>query len=200
MVCVAPVTAAARDGPSFFRERSASWVSGCAANDHGGAEVDRRTRGRKHTMQLMRRQQAWDPIAELDTITDRFNRLFGVTRGNGEKEAMALANWAPSVNISETEMEYRVKAELPAVKKDDVHVTLENGILTIQGDRKEEKEEKSAKFHRRELVEGHFLRQFTMPNDADETKIDAKFKDGVLDITIPKTKTKSPKSKEITVQ
>jgi HSP20 family protein len=151
-------------------------------------------------MQLMRRHQAWDPMTELETITDRFNRLFGLTRGNGEKEAMALANWAPSVNISETDSEYRIKAELPAVKKDDVQVTLENGILTIQGDRKEEKEEKGAKFHRRELVEGHFLRQFTMPEDADEAKVDAKFKDGVLDIAISKTKAKSPKSKVITVQ
>jgi len=113
---------------------------------------------------------------------------------------MALANWAPSCNISETDSEYRVKAELPAVKKEDVRVTLENGILTIQGDRKEEKEEKGAKFHRRELVEGHFMRQFTMPDDADETKVDAKFKDGVLDIAIAKTKGKSAKSKEIAVQ
>ena len=151
-------------------------------------------------MQLMRRQQTWDPFAEMETMTDRFNRLFGLVRTNGEKEAMALASWAPSCNISETDSEYRVKAELPAVKKEDVRVTLENGILTIQGDRKEEKEEKGAKFHRRELVEGHFMRQFTMPDDADETKVDAKFKDGVLDIAIAKTKGKSAKSKEITVQ
>jgi len=150
-------------------------------------------------MQLMRRKQSWDPFAELDTMTDRFNRLFGLARGNGEKEAMALADWAPSVNISETDAAYVVKAELPAVKKEDVRVTLENGILTIQGDRKEEKEEKGKKFHRRELVEGHFMRQFTMPDDADETKIEAKFADGMLDVTIAKTK-KEAKTKQITVQ
>jgi HSP20 family protein len=150
-------------------------------------------------MQLMRRQQTWDPFSELDTMADRFNRLFGL-RTNGEKEALALANWAPSVNISENETEYRVKAELPAVKKEDVKVTLENGVLTIQGNRKDEKEEKGLKFHRRELVEGHFLRQFTMRDDADDTKVDAKFKDGVLDVTITKTKAKSAKAKGIAVQ
>jgi HSP20 family protein len=164
---------------------------------HARDDVTASPKGIK-TMQLMRR--TWDPMAELESLTDRFNRLFPWGRTNGEKETMALAQWAPSVNISETDTEYRIRAELPAVKKEDVKVKLENGILTIQGDRKEEKEEKGVKFHRRELFEGHFLRQFTMPDDADEAKVDAKFKDGVLDVVITKNKSKTAKAKEIAIQ
>lgn len=148
-------------------------------------------------MQLMRRP-TWDPFAEFDSLADRFTRWAGLARGNGEREAMALADWAPSVNISETETSYRVRAELPAVKKEDVRVTLENNLLTIQGNRREEKEEKGVKYHRKELVEGHFMRQFTMPDDADDASVDAKFKDGILDVTIGRSKAKA-KTREIAV-
>lgn len=151
-------------------------------------------------MQLARRQQLWDPLKEFEAVSNRFNRWFGAGWPFGDKESLALADWAPAVNISETETEYRIRAELPNVKKDDVHVTLEGGVLTIQGDRREERDEKGIKYHRRELVEGHFLRQFAMPDDADESKVDAKFKDGVLDLTIAKAKNKAPKAKQISVQ
>ncbi len=151
-------------------------------------------------MQLIKRQANWNPFREIEELSTRFNRLFGNLQPwtDGDKEALATTDWAPSCDISETDKEYKVRAELPAMKKDDVHVSVDKGILTIQGERKEEKEEKGEKFHRRELSYGTFVRRFTMPEDADETKVDAKFKDGMLEVSIPKSKQK-PKAREIAV-
>jgi HSP20 family protein len=153
-------------------------------------------------MQLLRRQQAWDPIREMEELSSRMNRLFGLRRwpGNGERELLATTDWSPSCDISETDKEYRIHAELPNVKKDDVHVRLEDGVLTIQGERREEKEEKGRKFHRRELSYGNFLRRFTMPDDADESMVEATFEDGMLNVVIGKSKAKASKAKEIAVR
>lgn len=90
-------------------------------------------------------------------------------------------------------------AELPKVNKGDARVTLENGILTIQGERREEKEEKGVKFQRREFSFGNFIRRFTMPDDADGSKVDATFKDGMLNIVIAKWKVKPSSVKEIAI-
>lgn len=151
-------------------------------------------------MALMRLQDVWDPFRELEEISNRFNRLFGPRKaGDGEREVLAKTEWIPSCEISENEKEYRIRLELPDVNKDDVHVTLENGVLSIQGERKAEKEEKGYQYHRRELSYGSFLRQFTMPNDIDDTNVDATFKDGMLTVTVGRTATKETKSKEIAI-
>jgi HSP20 family protein len=153
-------------------------------------------------MDLMRRNEIWDPFRELTALSNRMNRLFGLTRGsgNGSQEELATADWSPACDISETEKEFRITAELPNVPRDGVHVTLENGVLTIQGERKEEKEEKGARFHRRELSYGSFVRRFTMPETADESSIDARFKDGMLKISIAKTKpAKKTEAKQIAI-
>lgn len=151
-------------------------------------------------MQLIRRPEAWDPFREMEDLSSRMNRFFGLPRaGNGERELLAMTDWSPSCDISETDTEYRIHAELPNVKKEDVKVTLDDGVLTIQGDRREEKEEKAEKFHRRELSYGHFLRRFTMPDDTDAAKVDATFKDGMLNVVIGKSKAKAPTAKQIAV-
>jgi HSP20 family protein len=149
----------------------------------------------------MRRQETWDPFRDMEALSDRMNRLLGMTpwQGNGEREVLAKMDWMPSCDIKETADEYRIAAELPNVKKDDVHVRLEDGVLTIQGERREEKEEKGIKFHRRELSYGSFMRQFDMPDDADETKVDATFKDGMLNVVIGRSKAKPARMKEIAV-
>jgi len=153
-------------------------------------------------MQLARRHENWDPFREFEDLSSRFHRLFSMRPfgGNGEREELTSTTWAPSCDISETDKEYRVQAELPNVNKDDVHVTLEDGVLTIRGERKEEKEEKGEKYHRRELSYGQFLRRFTLPSDADESGVQASFKDGMLKISIARSKAKSVKAKEIAVQ
>jgi HSP20 family protein len=150
-------------------------------------------------MQLTRRKEGWDPFRELEEISNRLNRFFETRGGNGEHEVLGTVDWSPSCDITETDKEYRVLAELPKVNKNDVHVTLENGVLTIQGERREEKEEKGEKLHRRELSYGKFMRRFTMPSDADEAHVDATFKDGVLNVIIGKAGEKVKKTREIAV-
>ncbi len=149
-------------------------------------------------MHLMRRQ--WDPFKDLEAITDRFNKLFGAAPTGDTKEQLAMMSWAPSCDISENGAGYKIRAELPDVKKDDVKVTLDAGQLTIQGERKQEKEEKDTKVHRREMFHGSFMRTFVIPDDADEAAVAATFKDGILEVTIGKSKNKPPKTKEIAVK
>ena len=112
---------------------------------------------------------------EMEEMSDRLNRYLTPMFRPYEKEALKVAEWAPVVDIEETETEYLVKAELPEIKREDVKVTVENGILTLQGERKHEKEEKNRKFHRVERSYGTFLRTFTVPSDADEAKVAADF-------------------------
>lgn len=153
-------------------------------------------------MKLTRRPDFWSPFREMEDLSQRMERAFGLTRraDNGEREALATTDWSPSCDISETDKEYCIHAELPNVKKDNVRVTVEDGVLTIQGERREEKEEKGAKFHRRELSYGNFVRRFTMPDDSDESKVEAAFKDGMLNVTIAKSKAKVAKSKQVEVR
>ena len=103
----------------------------------------------------------WDPFASLDDVFSRMPSVFGrwprlSNDGDG-------AGWSPSVDISETDTEYLLKVQLPAVKREDVHVTYDDGMLTISGERKQEKEEKGEKFHRIESFHGAFSRSFSLP-------------------------------------
>jgi HSP20 family protein len=143
----------------------------------------------------------WDPFRELEEVSDRLNRMFArpATRTVNGKETMIVADWTPSVDISETEGEYQIKAEIPDVKKEDVKVTLEDGVLTIQGERKQEKEEKGKKYHRIERSYGSFVRTFSLPDVIDEDKVKAEFKDGVLNLHLPKSEKAKPKAIEVKV-
>ena len=143
----------------------------------------------------------WDPFRELEDMSNRLNRVFGrpaVSREAG-KEAMTVADWVPAVDISETEKEYLIKVELPEVKKDDVKIAVQEGVLVIQGERRQEKEEKGKRFHRIERSYGTFLRSFSLPDSVDETKIGAEFKDGVLHMQLPKSEKARPKAIEVKV-
>jgi HSP20 family protein len=152
-------------------------------------------------MQLARKQETWNPFREIEELSDRFNRLFGLARSaNGGQQALTLSDWSPACDITESKEGYRVVAELPNVKKDDISVSVENGVLAIRGERKEEKEEKDVKVHRRELSYGSFMRSFTLPDDADVAKVDARFKDGTLTVTVAKSEGKKEKAKRVAVQ
>lgn len=142
----------------------------------------------------------WDPFRELEEMSDRLNRMFArpAVRTNG-KETMIVADWTPTVDISETDGEYQIKAEIPDVRKEDVKVTLEDGLLTIQGERKQEKEEKGKKYHRIERSYGSFVRSFSLPDVIDEEKVKAEFKDGVLNLHLPKSEKAKPKAIEVKV-
>jgi HSP20 family protein len=119
--------------------------------------------------------------------------------GNGGKEALTVAQWSPLVDITEDEKEYLIKAELPDMKKEDVRLTVENEVLAISGERTFEKEEKGKKYHRIERAYGSFVRTFSLPEDADGSKVSADFKDGMLQVHLPKSQKSKPKAIEIKV-
>lgn len=141
----------------------------------------------------------WDPFRELEDMSDRLNRMFGppAARPESGKEAITVADWIPAVDISETDAEYVIKAELPEVKKEDVKVTVQHGVLTIHGERKHEKEEKGKKYHRVERSYGSFTRSFTLPDEVDETKVRAEYKDGMLHLHLPKSEKAKPKAIDV---
>jgi HSP20 family protein len=144
----------------------------------------------------------WDPFRELDELQNRLATIFGrapVRKEGGKEEAMTVAEWAPLVDITEDEKEYLIKAELPEVKKEEVKVSVQDGVLTISGERKYEKEEKGKKYHRIERAYGSFSRSFTLPEDADAEKVACEFKDGVLKVHVPKSEKAKPKKVEVKV-
>jgi HSP20 family protein len=112
---------------------------------------------------------------------------------------MTATEWAPSVDITEDEKEYLIKADLPEVKKEDVTVTVDDQVLTITGERKFEKEEKGKKYHRIERSYGTFVRSFTLPTGADGGNVSAEFKDGVLKVHLPKNEKAKAKPVEVKV-
>ena len=146
-----------------------------------------------------RRSDVWDPLKELNELQNRFNTIFGRTslRQGNREEALALADWAPAVDISEDDKEFVIKAELPGLKREEVKVTVEDGVLSISGERKTEKEEKNKKFHRVERSYGSFLRSFSLPEGADPTKVNAEFADGVLNVHLAKTPKAQPNTIEV---
>jgi HSP20 family protein len=143
----------------------------------------------------------WDPFRELEDVSSRLNRFFSRTpaRVGKESEFLALADWTPSADISETDTAYLIKAEIPGVKKEDIKINVQDSVLTIQGERKSEKEEKDKKFHRIECSYGSFMRSFRVPDDADESAIKAEFKDGMLNVTLGKSAKAQPKSVSVPV-
>jgi HSP20 family protein len=143
----------------------------------------------------------WHPIKELEAMENRLATFFGrgLIRMEGGKEEMTVAEWAPLVDITEDDKEYLIKAELPEVKKEDVKLAVHNDVLTITGERKYEKEETNKKYHRVERSYGSFTRSFALPEDADEGKVAADFKDGVLKVHLPKSEKAKPKSIEVKI-
>jgi HSP20 family protein len=155
---------------------------------------------------MTRWETKWNPFREMDDLHSRLNALVGRAFGRvplrGEQdsdEAITLSAWAPLVDISEDDREYVIKAELPEVKKEELKVTVEAGVLTFSGERRFEKEEKNKRYHRVERAYGSFARSFTVPDDADPAKVHAEFKDGVLNVRIEKTEKAKPKSIEVKV-
>ena len=141
----------------------------------------------------------WNPLREFDDLQARLNRLLGDLPMRRENEEMFFGNWAPAVDIQETEKEYLVKADLPDVKREDVKVEVLEGVLTLEGERRQEKEEKGKTFHKMEREYGKFVRRFSLPSEIDTAKIAAEFKDGVLNIRLPKTAIAKPKLVEVKV-
>lgn len=149
-----------------------------------------------------RQESAWDPFKELRQMSDRLNQAFALEpffAGGKQSQALMGTDWAPSVNISETDKAYLIRADLPEVKKEDIKVRCENGTLCIEGERNQEKTEENERYHRSESSYGHFLRQFTLPDDCDDAGIEATYKDGGLTVKLPKAPGKANKSRQIKI-
>jgi HSP20 family protein len=145
---------------------------------------------------------SWNPFGELDEVQNRLGSFFGgrfprFGNGNG---GLKLADWAPQVDITEDDKEYLVKADLPEMKREEIKVNVIEGVLSVSGERKAEKEEKNKKYHRIERSYGSFQRSFTLPDDANGTKVAAEFKDGVLKVHLPKSPVVKPNTIEVKVQ
>ena len=141
-----------------------------------------------------------DPFREMEEMSSRLNRFFTqpIARMWNEN-GTSFMGWAPAVDITESDGEYLLKADLPAVRKEDVKVEILDGTISVQGERKQEKEEKGAKYHRVERAYGHFERTIALPSDVDAAKVSAEFKDGVLEVHIPKMPQAAPKAVEVKV-
>jgi HSP20 family protein len=139
----------------------------------------------------------WSPFRDLVNMQQEvgrlFNGLFADTDGNGN----FVASWSPRADVSESSEAYIIKAELPGVNKNDVKITLRENVLTIKGEKKQEKEEKDKNFHRIERSYGSFQRSFSLPSGVNSDKIGAAYKDGVLTITLPKAEGAKPKEIEV---
>jgi HSP20 family protein len=141
----------------------------------------------------------WNPVNEINEIQNRLSSFFGRSLGNNGDSRFALADWAPLADVTEDKKEYVIKAELPGVKKEDVKVHVEDGVLTISGERHFEKEEEGKRYHRVERSYGSFERIFTLPNACEAKKIAAKYDNGILTLHIPKNEEAIPQAIDVKV-
>ena len=151
----------------------------------------------------VRRRQEEDTLLDLRSQMNRlfdefFERPFGLSPFFGESNLMG--DFAPRLDISETDKEVTISAELPGMEPEDIHISLDRNTLTISGEKQAEKEEKDKRFYRVERSYGSFHRSIPLPNEVDENKIDATFKRGVLKVKLPKTRAAQEKSKRITIK
>jgi len=146
-------------------------------------------------MQLTR----WHPFTEMDDLQHRLNRLF-LDRTVRNAAGDTFADFMPAVDIQETDAEFIVKADLPDVKKDEIKVQVQDGVLTIEGERRQEKEETGKRFHKIEREYGKFVRRFALPSEVDGAKVRAEFKDGVLSVFLPKAPAAKPTQITVAVQ
>ncbi|MFZ5561063.1 MAG: Hsp20/alpha crystallin family protein [Pseudomonadota bacterium] len=152
-------------------------------------------------------QLRWNPFREMEDLLDRYTRALGgpgtpqLTSAGSDREALSRPDWLPAVDILERKDRYLLKVELPEVRKEDVKVAVDNGVLTISGERRMETDEQDQETQQRrvERLYGSFSRSFTLPEEADENGIDANYKDGMLTLSIPKVAKPEPRAIEVKV-
>jgi HSP20 family protein len=142
----------------------------------------------------------WEPFRDIDDVFDRFLADAFRRMPRQPAEGGPSLDWAPLADVSETEGEYLIKAEVPEVRKEDLSVTVQDGVLTLSGERRQEQRTDGEKVHRIERQYGSFARRFALPEDADEQSIRAEGRDGVILIHVPKHKVVQPQPRQIQVQ
>jgi HSP20 family protein len=152
-------------------------------------------------MDIWRTTLNQDSLNELMNLSKRLNGMLERRRppqGDNE-ETMASADWAPVVDIAESEQEFVLLAELPGVQKHDVKLSVQDGVLTLNGQREQDKGAKGLRYHRTERAYGRFTRSFAVPESVDEHKLSAEFRDGLLKVHLPKSEKAKPRSVEVRV-
>lgn len=139
----------------------------------------------------------WEPLREMENMLERYNLATGRSIANNDTD-FSIAEWSPAVDIEEDDNNYLIRADVPGLDKKDIDVRLDNGVLSITGEKRVEKETgKASKQHRTERYCGSFSRRFTLPSTIKSDKVDASYKDGVLTVKVPKAEDAGPKAIEI---
>lgn len=142
----------------------------------------------------------WDPFRELSSLQERFDGMFGDTLSRVRGETIEGLAWLPAVDIVEDEDNIVLKADLPGIDAKDVDIQVENGTLTLRGERKFEKDVKEDNFRRIERAYGSFVRSFTLPTTVDSEKVQAEYRNGVLELRLPKRAEAKPKQIKVAVK
>ena len=142
-----------------------------------------------------------DAAQELLRLHDRINRLFNLSHQHElEDDSMISGNWVPACDIVETSDALIVRAEVPGVRRDDIDISLDNGVLTLRGHRDLEKETQERTYHRIERSYGSFSRSFTLPRSVDAERITAVYTDGVLEIRMPRREETRPRQIQVRIE
>lgn len=142
----------------------------------------------------------WTPFSEVDSLFSPLLPTAHIPLKKPSLGAAANRDWRPLADISETDKEYLIRAELPSVKKEDITVTLDGDMISIKGERKQETQDKNEKFHRTERFYGSFERRFSLPENIDSEAVRCESKDGILTVHVPKREAPKNISKQIAVQ
>lgn len=144
----------------------------------------------------------WDPLRDMEDLLERYARGRGAAPAGAaapRSEHLATADWRPVVDISETASEYLIEVELPGVRREDVRVAVDDGVLSVQGHREPPPDAAARRFHRRERPGGQFARSFALPENADIERIDARFEEGVLVVSVAKLAERRKRGVEIRI-
>ncbi len=142
----------------------------------------------------------WEPFREFATLQDRINRVFRDSYSGADRdESLTTSSFAPAVDVYEDEHKVTLKIEVPGIDEKDIDVRVENNTLTVQGERKIEKEEKEENYRRVERQYGSFTRTFTLPQTVDTENVSANYDKGVLNVTLPKRAEAKPKQIKVNV-
>jgi len=154
-------------------------------------------------MSLIRYQSpelsTWTPFDRLASLRDEVNRLFDFTSPTLSRDAGLFSSWAPVLDVSHDKDFVYVRAELPGMKKEEIDISLHNGMISISGERKHEDESKDGENYRTERFFGRFNRSVALPTSVDANKVRASYKDGVLSVTLPKAEEAKPKQIQVNV-
>jgi HSP20 family protein len=143
----------------------------------------------------------WEPLKDMVTLRDDFDRLFRGIFGRFPGFLDVEEDfWSPAMDIEEGNDNIVVTTEIPGMKKDDIKVSVRNNVLTVSGERKQEKETKNKTYHCIERSYGEFSRSVTLPSEVDADKVSAAYKDGVLSITLPKSESAKTKKIEVRIE